>query len=192
MDKNFIYPALILLLIFMPVFAQTQQNAGGSNTDCERFLKDAEQTAYRNPQTALPLYDRLLSEPSCPDSLKCDAYFGRATAKQKTADQSGAIADFSKALQCRPDSFKIKQALGSVYAQRGNLRERLGDMRGAASDYEKAMQFTPDLQEARNGLSSVHYNQGHLKEQRGDLSGAADEYSKALELNPDNPEAASA
>jgi tetratricopeptide (TPR) repeat protein len=110
------------------------------------------------------------------------AYFnqGIAASKWHGEDDVGyrkmlrkAIADFTKAIQLKPD-------YAEAYFQRG-LTKRLvplQDDRGAIGDFTKAIQLKPDY-------AIAYANRGYVRARMMDFDGAIADYTKAIELKPD-------
>ncbi len=181
----------IILFAILPWPSPAQQ-PGGSGP-CEGALKESEAlSAGEKFDEAIKFLGVIIDNPACPSGVKCDAYFGRGKAKEKNQDLSGAIADYDKALQCRPQSNAYRTTLANAYLKRGNLRERLGDLRGGPADFEKALQYDSDLPDAKASLSNIYFKWGSEKENRGDLNRAMEDYKKALQYNPHNSEASEA
>ena len=95
------------------------------------------------------------------------------------AGLDGAIADYTKAIELKPDYADAyyhrglaKQAKcsfgGFVWTERGELDE-------AIADYTKAIELKPDYADA-------YYNRGLAKQAEGDLDGARVDCTKAIEL----------
>jgi len=61
-------------------------------------------------------------------------YYTRGVAKSDTRDLDGAIADFTKAIEIKPD-------YEDAYNARGNAKRSKGDWDGAKADYTKAIQL---------------------------------------------------
>jgi len=104
-----------------------------------------------------------------------DAYCNRGYAKQSQGDLQGAIADYSKAIELKPD-------FALAYIARGNAKQSQGDFQGAIADSTKAIELKPDLPLA-------YMARGYAKQSQGDLQGAIAESTKAVELKPDLAEA---
>lgn len=183
--KFFAFPVFVVAVLtwFQCDAADPQALEAGH---CDRLFREAEISSTANKlEKSISLFDKLIEDSSCPADLKCEAFGKRGSANEKMNDFNSAIADYGRALQCRPGSAKIREDLGNAFLKRGNLRERLGDLRGAVGDYEKSLEYKPDSQEARFQLSTIFCNRGRKAEKNGDLSGATADYKRALELNPD-------
>jgi tetratricopeptide (TPR) repeat protein len=96
------------------------------------------------------------------------AYNNRGNARDDLGDKQGAIADYSKAIELKPD-------LAEAYSNRGNARSALGDKQGAIADYSKAIELKPDLAGAYN-------NRGLARSDLGDKQGAIEDAQKAAKL----------
>jgi hypothetical protein len=97
-------------------------------------------------------------------------YFNSGAAKQAKFDFNGAIADYSKAIELKPDYFE-------AFNRRGQAKLSKGDVDGAIADYTKAIELKPD--DAR-----AYSLRGMAKSSRKDMDGAIADYTKAIELKP--------
>ena len=131
-------------------------------------------------------------------------YFNRAYDKNEKGDYSGAISDYTKALEINPQ-------YADAYYGRGIAKYNLKDYYGALSDFTKAIEINPKLKRAYNNIAylkrrkefndyygSIFYatkaieidpnysfpylNRGVAKEKLGDLKGACDDWRKAFSL----------
>jgi tetratricopeptide (TPR) repeat protein len=75
---------------------------------------------------------------------KSKAYNNRGNAKSKLKDYYGAITDYTKAIELKPD-------YANAYNNRGNSKKDLKDHYGAITDYTKAISLNPDFVEAYTG-----------------------------------------
>ncbi len=167
------------------------KDAAPPGKSCEEVLREANDKCYRgNCGNSLPLYDGLIDKRTpCPDELKGDVYFGRGRAKEAGGDYRGAVADYRKAYEIRPDSRQYREALGQGYYLLANQKERFGDYRGALEDYQKALNYKPDSQEAADGIAGLYYSRGVDRERRGELKNALEEFKQALRYRPHYREA---
>jgi tetratricopeptide (TPR) repeat protein len=99
------------------------------------------------------------------------AYFGRGVAKALIGDASGAITDFTKAIDLDPNSYKVSD----YYAIRGISKIDLEDYLGAISDFNKSLDIKPEKPE--------FYNRGLARMKIRDYYGAISDFSKAIELD---------
>ncbi len=125
-------------------------------------------------------------------------FFDRGNAKVAGFDTEGAIADYTKSLELKPDQ-------SAVYRFRGLAKKELGDLQGAIKDWEKGSNLgdneSTDLLTRHNKVSnkdeniSVESDANSLfisakeKGSSGDFHGAIDDYTKSLRINPKNVEA---
>jgi tetratricopeptide (TPR) repeat protein len=102
--------------------------------------------------------------------LKPVVYYLRGQLKQKTdGDFKGAIADYTKAIELKPD-------YAEAYFSRGYARKSQGDLGGAMGDYTKAIELKPDFAWAYN-------NRGWCKFLKNDFAGAISDADKAIQID---------
>ena len=99
-----------------------------------------------------------------------DEYFNSGYDKAQANDDSGAISDYTKAIELNPDN-------ADAYNNRGVSKNNLKDDSGAIDDYTKAIELNPNYAAAYN-------NRGVSKNDLKDYSGAINDYTKAIELEP--------
>jgi tetratricopeptide (TPR) repeat protein len=104
------------------------------------------------------------------NSFFAGAFFCRGTVEANQGDTNGALADFSKSIEFKPDSFQS-------YYNRGILKDRIADAEGALADYNKAISLSPNDAGAYN-------NRGGVRAKNGDLNGALADFDRAIQLNP--------
>ncbi len=102
------------------------------------------------------------------------AYYLRAGVR-KSDDAEGAIADYTKAINLKPEN---PNALNN----RGNIHSGMGKYQEALLDYNSALKYDSTLTESLN-------NRGAIKAISGDLKGALADIEKALLLNPEYKDA---
>lgn len=101
-----------------------------------------------------------------------EAWVNRGNYKYNDNDLEGALYDYNKAIELKPD---IARAL----AGRGVVRRNLGDFKGAIEDYNKALKYRPDDADS-------YSNRGVSKASLGDLEGAMKDFQKAIALDSTN------
>ena len=138
-----------------------------------------------------------------------ETHFKWGNDKFGQGDYRGAIADYDRAIELKPDyaeacfsrgvaKFMQRDYRGSIadcdraielnpdyvvaYYNRGGAKSALGDHKGAIADYDGAIELKPDFVEAYN-------NRGVTKFELGDHEGAIADYDWAIELKPDFVEA---
>jgi tetratricopeptide (TPR) repeat protein len=108
----------------------------------------------------------LLAIPGCADLVTDgNKYFSNG-------DYDGAIADYTKAIELKPDN-------AVAYYDRGIVKGKKGDYGGAIADYTKAIELKPDFARA-------YGNRSGMKAMEGDYDGAIADCTKAIELKPDD------
>src|ERR1039458_7799124 len=98
-------------------------------------------------------------------------YFNRGNVKAQKGDLDGAMADYTKAIELKPDYAK-------AYSNRGLVKRGKGDLDGASADFNKTIELNPSL-------AQPYYNRGNVKAENNDLYGAIADFTKAIELKPD-------
>ncbi len=136
-------------------------------------------------------------------------YERRASAKEELKDFTGAMADYTKAIELEPNSnsysdraqFKIKleDYRGSIedytkaiklkpdasnFSGRASAKFSLLDYRGAIVDYSKAIEL--DSKELFSLSNYYYFDRGNAKFNIGDYKGAIADYSKVILLDPKN------
>jgi lipoprotein NlpI len=69
------------------------------------------------------------------------AYAKRGALEERNGDLDGALADFNKAIEIKPDFTEI-------YAGRGYVKQGKGDLDGAMADYNRAIELNPTFASA--------------------------------------------
>jgi len=104
-----------------------------------------------------------------------DVNLNSGNAKYSKGDLDGAIADYTKAIELKPD-------VAGAYGNRGAAKQIKGDLDGAIADYTKAIELKPDHED----LAAAYTARGLTKRIKGDFEGAIADCTKAIELKPDN------
>jgi tetratricopeptide (TPR) repeat protein len=101
-----------------------------------------------------------------------DIYNNMGTAKHRLNDPKGALIDYARAIEIKPDYAK-------AFYNRGILKaESLLDHEGALMDLNKAIEIEPEYYEA-------YINRGVIREINfHDLEGALSDYNKAISIKP--------
>jgi TonB family protein len=95
---------------------------------------------------------------------------GEALRSQKNVD--GAITEYRKAIQLKPDYAAAHTGLAIALQDKGNLNE-------AIAEFREVSRLIPNAPEAHDLL-------GSSLSQKGDLNGAITEYREAVRLDPQN------
>jgi tetratricopeptide (TPR) repeat protein len=101
-----------------------------------------------------------------------ELYFYAGLRKDNAADHTGAIANYTKAIELFPES-------AGLYYNRAWAESKLGKYEMAVIDYTKTIELTPKSWAA-------YVNRGNAKFDLGDIAGAVKDYTKATELNPND------
>ncbi|HOY32579.1 MAG TPA: tetratricopeptide repeat protein [Bacteroidales bacterium] len=131
------------------------------------------------------------------------AYYNRGNYRSSTGDLAGAIEDYSKAVEIKPDYL-----VG--YFNMANVKHGLNDSKGAIEDLNKAIRIRPVYPEAYFNKAIIHQNmgmydsalndinkvitfkfkldeaykiRGNTKSQLGEDTAAINDYDKALNYN---------
>jgi len=113
-----------------------------------------------------------IQAPVTQDTLSAQQYFERGWEKEKAGDIQGAIADYTQAIDLKPD---YSWALNN----RGLLKKNyFQDYDGALADYDRAIQSDPQYAIAYNNRGNLKKN--HLK----DYDGALADYDRAIQSDP--------
>jgi tetratricopeptide (TPR) repeat protein len=99
-------------------------------------------------------------------------YIHQAWSKERKGDYDGAIADYTKAIELKPDDVW-------GYSGRGYAKIEKGDYDGAIADYTKIIELKPD--------DTIGYEKrSRAKIKKGDYDGAIADLTKVIELKPDD------
>ncbi len=107
---------------------------------------------------------------ACKDSgsLTPVKIFNRANAKFNEQSFQKALADYSQAIQLKPNFI-------NAYIMRGLVKDEIKDYMGAVADFNKAIELNPKNAEA-------YINRALSKSNLNDQSGACNDLKKAVEL----------
>ncbi len=97
--------------------------------------------------------------------------YNNAKEKEAKGDLIGAMNEYKKAIEIKPDYVY-------AYVHLGILNKQKGDFKGAMTYFDKAVELDP-------GYSTAYYNRGVNKQSAGDFDGAMNDYNKAIDLRPD-------
>ena len=104
-----------------------------------------------------------------------ETYLERGNEKEKLKDYSGAILEFTKAINVKPDYI-------NAYFSRGNQKFYLQDYSAAIEDYSNVIKLN-----SREETS--YFNRGLAKAKIEDYKGAIEDFSKVIEIEPKNADA---
>ena len=141
------------------------------NTFNNRGLVHLELGNYENAisdfKTAMKLSNVMMSAKN---------YGNIAYAYKLLGNYQGALENYNKAIQIRPN-------LGYVFNGRGFVNMQIGNFEEALEDHEKALKFYSKI-ELSNLHSNFWNNLGWIKENLKDFDGAITGYDKAIEIDP--------
>jgi TonB family protein len=155
------------LLDGQPVAVETATQVNFRLTDSQDELTDAQNevasyctehptSVYGAPGTA--------SSVNCSDWARQDQLFKSAKSKLIKSDFDGAIADYTKAIELKPDDW-------AAYRSRGDAKASKHDYYGAIADFTRAIQLNPNF-------GAAYYARYWARRVTGDRAGAeADEAS---------------
>ncbi|MDG2397085.1 MAG: tetratricopeptide repeat protein [Flavobacteriaceae bacterium] len=149
----------------MNVMATEEDDTYSTHPKKSRRLK-AIQTGYDNAGGRVP--DQYKPDKS---KISVEEIFNIAESKQTSKDYIGAINEYSKALNMKPD-------YTYAYNNRGFLKYQLKDYNGAISDYSKVIDIDP-------AYPIAYYNRALAKKNLKDYYGALNDYNNAIKLRPD-------
>ena len=138
---------------------------------CEQFKAGWKLEKNMKRGIQFPLFLAMLvtlANTSCSD--KGEDYVRSGYAKWAKGDLDGAIADYTKGIELKPDD-------AQAYYFRGDAKRVKGDSDGAIPDFTKAIQLNPNY-------AFAYGNRGTAKQAKGDWDGAIADYTKAIQLNP--------
>jgi tetratricopeptide (TPR) repeat protein/predicted Ser/Thr protein kinase len=94
----------------------------------------------------------------------------RGVAREAAGDYSGAIEDYTRALELDPD-------YAQAYYNRGTAKGNSGDWQGQLEDCSEAIRLDPTF-------TAAYVNRGTARSHLGALEQAIQDFNRALELNP--------
>ena len=135
------------------------------------MLKDA-LGSYRGSIEEL---DRIIDQ----DPNNAEAYYDRANARNRAGNRTGAISDYTLAIEFGLRPRERFLALGN----RGLARADLDDIEGAIEDFTAIITACP---KNRGILKTAFTNRALLKRKKGDRKGADLDYQEALSIRTTN------
>ena len=116
-------------------------------------------------QRAIHWYDIAVNDWNSPVWLN-----ERGNAKKIIGDLSGAIADFTAAIQ-------LDKKYAKAYFNRGVTKNELGDYNSAIADFDRAIEINPQNAAAYNNCGNAKYELGNYED-------AIADFDRAIEINP--------
>jgi protein O-mannosyl-transferase len=108
------------------------------------------------------------------------AWNNRGSTKDKAKDHAGAIEDFTRAIEGKPDYTHAYYNRGTAKKDLGTDRNDKSIMESAILDFDRALELNPKFSEA-------YHNRGITKDNLGDQKNAIIDFDKAIEFNPRDP-----
>jgi tetratricopeptide (TPR) repeat protein len=139
---------------------------GGNSAMATEMFENAKR--YGSPGTQAPIQ-------TYSGNNAAKEYLRTGDIKFKTGNYTGAIQDFTRAIQLDPKYVK-------AYLDRGVANKNLGNYKDAIKDYTRAIELNP-------GYAPAYNNRGNAKYSLNNLSSAIKDYNKAIELDPKYAEA---
>jgi S1-C subfamily serine protease/tetratricopeptide (TPR) repeat protein len=114
---------------------------------------------------AIAIYDEIIRE-----NPSFTFYYNRGNIKNISGNYQGAILDYSRVIELRPN-------IALAYGGRGLAKSMMGNKQGAILDYDRAIQLSPDI-------DYIYYNRGLVRSRMGNKREAILDYDRAIQLNP--------
>jgi len=149
---------LFLLAILITASVGYSQVLKGNNNEAEKLNPQDKKGIISNSFIAIDRNPKIEED-----------YFNKGVEKYDIKDYSGAIAEFTKAIEL--NALKFPEA----FYNRGVAKFKLEDYKGAVIDYTKAIENNPDYAKA-------YYNRGIAKIKLGEKDSACLDLRKAGEL----------
>lgn len=120
-------------------------------------------------------------------------YLQRGRRKAGAGDNNGAITDFDRAVEIKPE-------LADAYFARGYAKNDTGDFAGALEDWEKAVSLKPQFEatlrykietvktRVKSKTADDWLDSGNKKLEAGDAGGAVIDFGRAIALAPGRAE----
>ncbi|MBI4616076.1 MAG: tetratricopeptide repeat protein [Planctomycetes bacterium] len=94
----------------------------------------------------------------------------RGTVRYAQGDFTGAIEDYTRAIELDPKN-------AGAHDGRGNARTQQGDLAGAIEDFTRAIEIDPKS-------ASTYNNRGIARSVQGEIASAIEDFTRAIELDP--------
>jgi tetratricopeptide (TPR) repeat protein len=160
-------PALALRVYGLPGEDRGSLALGGT-------VVDHDHEEYREGDAACEELLRQTTRAITAGATDAQVFAQRAEALQRLGDLSGAVRDYSRAIDC--GAALLADQLAAAYDGRGVCRLWLGDRAGALADGERAIVLAP--RQAR-----YHAHLGRARRRAGDPASALNDLERALALD---------
>jgi tetratricopeptide (TPR) repeat protein len=128
------------------------------------------ETVMNDLDRAISDYDKAIAL----NSSSLELYRARGSAKFRSKDYEGAISDFNKVIELKPDA--------QYYTFRGMIQLQKGDLDKAIADFNISIEKSP------SGVNS-HALKGVAHFRKGDFDAAIVDYNDCIKLDPKTPDA---
>jgi tetratricopeptide (TPR) repeat protein len=146
---------------------------GQATSPAQKKIQADLDAVLQSEQRLLDAEQRRLDEKN-PDFL-FNSLLSSGGLKVAQSNWDGALADYNRAIEIKPDSIR-------AYIARGEVKGIKGDPNGALADYNKAIELSP-------GSFMSYYLRGCVERAQGDGDGALDDFNKVIQLSPNYPDA---
>ena len=113
--------------------------------------------------------------PVIQNSADAAAHLKRGKLLFSKNDFAGAIENYNKAIELRPN-------WAEAYLQRGTARRMYGQLDGAIADYDKASELDPKTTQNNRSVAEAYTNHGQILATNSELENAITDFNKALKL----------
>jgi tetratricopeptide (TPR) repeat protein len=121
----------------------------------------------------------LASLPLIQNSEEAAAHLKRGKSLFSKNDFAGAIENYNKAIELRPN-------WAEAYLQRGMARRMYGQLDGSVADYDKASELDPRTTQNNRSVAQAYTNHGQILAMNSQLENAITDFTKALKLFADD------
>jgi tetratricopeptide (TPR) repeat protein len=113
--------------------------------------------------------------PVIQNSAEAAAHLKRGKLLFYKNDFAGAIENYNKAIELRPN-------WAEAYLQRGMARRMHGQLDGSIADYDKASELDPQTTKNNRSVAQAYTNHGQILATNSQLENAITDFNKALKL----------
>jgi len=113
--------------------------------------------------------------PVIQNSTEAAAHLKRGKVLFSKSDFAGAIENYNKAIELRPN-------WGEAYLQRGMARRMYGQLDGSIADYDKASELDPQTTKNNRSVAQAYTNHGQILAMNSQLENAITDFNKAITL----------
>lgn len=154
--------------MLLPAAAEAASLVLGSGLARECF-----EAAERERATTLTLgiCNRALTEEALAFDDQAATYVNRGILRERLGDLSGALGDYDRAVEMRPDQ-------GDAYLNKGGVLLRQGDFRAARTLFDQS------LERGTSRPELAHFGRAVAAEGAGDVAAAYADYRRAAALAP--------